>query len=474
MLKKKPKIKKLKRLILSEKFIYILNNIKNENVIARKLLFLNDNTDYGFPFSYVDIMIDKNDYITYTPTTKLDTLLSDVWTKNRNTQKIGRFIYQVLGEDSINIEKFVNKYKAEVKLLNNRNHFELIKGDKISKFYAEKSYVEGGGSLNKSCMRHDRCQDYFYFYTSNEDKVNLLILKDLKNPSKIIGRALVWYIDDPKITFMDRIYTTLDSDINLFINYAKINNWYYKRSQSVVEKVFVNSKGETEEFKCKIYLKNEEYQYYPYIDTFFYFDIKNNYLTNDEDEYKNNSNIIKLKSTDGGNKGNENFVYDKYNKTFIKTNKIVQTLNGNYIFKRDIIDKFSPDEIVISEYDWNVYYEENVIWSYYHNTYINTSSSFRVFLDKERTKYDYIHLDFKDEVYCYVDEFDSYFMKDLLIKGIDNKYYFIDEYDEEKIKKRMKTKSRFDESAKLNKYFDDFIIEISNISTYKETFKYFK
>ena len=476
MLKTKNKVKKLTKLIFSDRFLYVLNNIKKENIIARKLLFINDNSDYGYPYSYIDIVENKNDYISYTPVNKIDEFISkDIWVKNRNSQKIGRFIYQLLGDDSARIESFVNIYKAEIKLLNNNNNFELIKGKDISNFYSERSYKPGGGSLNKSCMRHDRCQDYFYFYTANENKVNLLILKDSRDPSKIIGRALVWYIDDPKITFMDRIYTTLDSDFNLFIKYAKSKGWYYKLTQGVVERSFINPINDKEiQIKCKIFLKDEEYQYYPYLDTFYFFDIKNNYLTNDENEYSTNKNIIKLKSTDGGNKGNENFIYDKYNKDFISINSIEQTLVGDHLFKRDVISGFSPDEIIISEYDWKLYSISNVIWSYYHNTYIFRNNVFKVFLNKDGTEYDYIHSDFKGEIYSYVMKKDSYFIKDLLIKGIDNKYYFKDEYDEEKIKEKMKNKDRFKDSRKLNKFFDSFITEISNVSEYSDTLKYFK
>jgi hypothetical protein len=460
-------MKKLNTLILSDKLLFILNKINRETKggdrISKKLLHLNYNSDYGFNISYIDIT-DKIDYISYISSNKTkDTNYN--WTKNRNNQKIGRFLYQILKEDASIIEDFVNKFKTEIKVLNNNFNFKIIKGNDISKYYSEKYYVPGGGSLNKSCMRHDKCQNYFYFYESNDDKINMLVLYD-NTKTKIIGRALIWYIDDPKITIMDRIYTTFDSDKELFIQYAKKMKWHYKKTQSPIEKKIIDLKGNEIDLKCKILLKKEKYQYYPYLDTFYFYDIKNNYLTNDILDYKKNKYIIRLRSTDGGDKGNENFIYDKYNDDYIDITLSKSTVTGNYIYKRDVLRinnaLLEPDIVRFSEYDWKLYYRDDVRWSYYHNSYVYKNNLFKVFLDENMKQYDYIHNDFNGEIFDYVYNKDCYFLKNLLIKGIDNKFYLKNEYDEKKIKEKLKSKDRFDEVKKLNNFFDEFIVSLSN------------
>lgn len=473
-------LKKLNELILSDRLLFVLNKINNETKggdrISKKLLYLNNNTDYGFNISYINIT-DKIDHISYISSNKIkDTNYN--WTKNRNSQKIGRFLYQILKEDAKSIEDFVNKFKTEIKLLNDNFNFKLIKGKDITKYYSEKYYVPGGGSLNKSCMRHDKCQSYFYFYESNDNKVNMLVLYD-DTKTKIIGRSLIWYIDEPKITIMDRIYTTFDSDKELFMQYAKNMKWYYKKTQSPTEKKFIDFKGNEIELNCKILLKKEKYQYYPYLDTFYFYDVNDNYLTNDLSEYKKNKYIIRLRSTDGGNKGNENFVYDRYNDDYISILSSKSTSTGYNIYKRDALFisgvLLEPDNVRFSEYDWKLYYRDDVVWSYYHNTYIYKNNIFKVYLDNDMKKYDYIHGDFNTEIFDYVHNKDRYFLKKLLIKGIDNKMYLKNEYNEEKVKKMLKNKNRFDEVKKLNSFFDEFIVSVSTSNTDSiYTMKYFK
>ena len=131
------------------------------------------------------------------------------------------------------IEKFVNLYKAEVDKMNDifRN-FELVKGDDIGKWYHFEKYEfqTKKGQLSNSCM----CQkppSFFEIYTSS-DNCQLLILKT-EDGEKIKGRALVWKLHSPAgITYMDRVYTHFDSDVELFRQYAQKQGWYYKASNN--------------------------------------------------------------------------------------------------------------------------------------------------------------------------------------------------------------------------------------------------
>jgi len=419
--------------------------------------------------SYIDIT-DKNDYITYTPEKKIIDNTGNIpenlmWSSSRNEQKIGRFVSRFIIDDPNKVEEFVNKFKSEIVALNNLDNFDIVNGDKISKFYHESSYSKGGGSLNKSCMRHDKCQDFFTFYNVNPDKVNLVVLYEDSKRKYILGRALLWNIDDPKIQLMDRIYTTKDSDQNLFIKLAKKRGWYYKKSQGFDTTSICDNKGNEVQFKAKIYLRKEKHRYFPYLDTFYFYDKVNGYLTNDVEEYKNNKNIIRLRSTDGGDKGNENFVFDIYNNDFIKTTEAVGDYNGNIVFAWDAIKVngyyTNPNNVRLSEYDGKIYFKDDAVWSTTHKTFINFKKSFKVFVD-EKGRYDYIHSDLKGETFDYVHDGDSYFIKELLVKGIDNKYYLKTRYNEDEVKKKMSVRNRFDEASDLNIYFDEFIKKISS------------
>jgi hypothetical protein len=182
---------------------------------------------------------------------------------NKSEMRIGRFIRAILQKfkkeftDS-DIESFVNTYKSILDFDKSKfDLFEIIKGRDIKKYYNEKTYLNQKGSLGASCMKYDRCQKYLNIYCDNEDVCSLLILKDIDDKSKIIGRSLIWETSIGK--FMDRIYYIKDSDVNLFTKYAKDNNMYFKASSNY-----------NAEQKITIQLKNFEFKYYPYMDTFKY------------------------------------------------------------------------------------------------------------------------------------------------------------------------------------------------------------
>jgi len=135
------------------------------------------------------------------------------------------------------IEVFVNTYKASK--VDNSKRFELVNGPIIKKYYFEDNYADSRGTLGDSCMRYDNCQSFFKLYTKNEEKCSLLVYLD--ENGKVLGRALVWKLhskelynqdqtpfDCPAEYFMDRVYTSKDSDVIKFINYAKEKNWLYK------------------------------------------------------------------------------------------------------------------------------------------------------------------------------------------------------------------------------------------------------
>ncbi len=171
----------------------------------------------------------NEDYIAYDEST-------DVWTKNRQSVRTGRGIKALLSAASkkftdSEIEDFVNKYKAAFDKMNDVfSNFDVVKGDDIAHWYSSSNYRYGTqrGTLGNSCMATVD-SSYFNIYTENPEVCSLLILRSDDNPDKIKGRALVWKLDSPDITFVDRIYTHDDSDIELFKDYTKQKKWHYKK-----------------------------------------------------------------------------------------------------------------------------------------------------------------------------------------------------------------------------------------------------
>lgn len=425
------------KLILSRRFTNVLEKI-NDN-ISNQLLNLNNDEYFRFPFSYIDL--GENDFITYTPSKIITSLLNekvDFWITSRNDHKIGRFISKILvNEKPKNIETFVNSYKSEIKTINDQNFFEIVNGENFKKYYNYKYYSKGGGSLNKSCMRYDVCENYFDFYIKNDDKVSLLILYD-NNKDKILGRTLLWNIDDPKIKLMDRIYTCNDSDQFLFKKYAIENGYYYKKTQRCDEFDFISPSGNVEYLDCKIYLKNINYYNFPYVDTFYLYHKKELYITNNKNEYLNNKYIIKLQAVNGRDQGNENFVFDIYNNDTVKINKTIICNFGDYrilrkdaIYLNDFETYISPDNVRYCEYNNKIYHKKDTLWSSYHKTFMKKNDCFKIFIDEKKTTFDYIHNNLLNKEFNYVENENCYFISELLIKGSNNNYYLKSQFNKD-------------------------------------------
>jgi hypothetical protein len=106
-----------------------------------------------------------------------------IWSTSRNNIKIGRVVRAILTAAKIpfadqEIEQFTNVYKATYDFAKDAlKQFDIVKGDKIAYWYDnndEDRYVDGGGSLNNSCMA-EVSSDYFDIYTQNP-QVSLVIL----------------------------------------------------------------------------------------------------------------------------------------------------------------------------------------------------------------------------------------------------------------------------------------------------------
>lgn len=158
-----------------------------------------------------------------------------------------------------------------VKILDWKNNFQkLVKGDDIRKYYDEKSYAYQKGQLGNSCMKNSYCQDFFGIYVENPDVCNLLVY--LNSDGALLGRALIWKLSKSPCDatyFMDRIYTTADSDILKFKKYAEEKEWMtkYKQNCDVSDNYFFEYKGDLFIGEVNAKLSKYEFDKYPFLDT---------------------------------------------------------------------------------------------------------------------------------------------------------------------------------------------------------------
>ncbi len=231
-------------------------------------------------FNFIDIT-PKEDIVTFLPPNRVSRNPFNV--KYRSDIKIGRLIKYLskaykISLTNIEIEKFVNDYKSTLSNLD--LSFEIVRGKDISKWYTSSHSTEKG-TLGRSCMTN-KPQEYFDLYSENKN-VSLLILTTkirkfpyIKSTKRLIGRALIWNLDKSPCSskiFMDRVYTSKDSDVNKFYRLAESNNWMYKTGSCVIHNGstigrFYDS-DDSPRLSISVKVDGDK-KYYPYLDTFLY------------------------------------------------------------------------------------------------------------------------------------------------------------------------------------------------------------
>lgn len=231
---------------------------------------------------------------------------SDPYEKARSPLRLGRFINTVLaGKYSAKqVEDFVNKFKSAIEQSGER--FMIVEGEDIAKWYNYTNYKEMSGTLGRSCMARVSAR-YFDIYTKNPEVCRLVILLE---DDKLIGRALLWKVDDKESPdfskekedfeyFMDRQYTIKDSDVIKFRNYADENGWAYKEINNHTNTNSATFKGETTNWDLSVELSNQDYEYFPYMDTFKRYDPMKHILYNDRNDDEECIGHYILESTGG-------------------------------------------------------------------------------------------------------------------------------------------------------------------------------
>lgn len=220
---------------------------------------------------------------------------NEIWKTSRNPMNVGRLVRSVLTSSNLEftnteIEDFVNKYKAMYDFSKDAlKQFDIVSGRDISYWYDGDRYTPGGGTLNNSCMASVD-SDYFDIYSYN-DNISLVILYDDDFDSDgnwsaelIKGRALLWdcEIDGKSAKFMDRIYTTHDSDVELFKQYAEKNGWWYKKSQNMSPMEPITDGNTTKVSTIVASLDEVYWDSYPYMDTMCYISTSKSLCVNNE------------------------------------------------------------------------------------------------------------------------------------------------------------------------------------------------
>lgn len=186
-------------------------------------------------------------------------LRDKIFKSSRQEVRVGRAIRTILNAKNVQytdqeVETFVNKFRGVLSVMNDVfSRFEIVEGEELVFWYNRKNYESQTGSLGTSCQAVGRA-DWLEIYSDNPDTVKLLILKSFDNPDKIIGRALLWYLEDGRI-LMDRIYTNKDSDRNVFKEYARNKNYIIREESNDI---------------WVAQIKPGRYDAYPSVDTMFY------------------------------------------------------------------------------------------------------------------------------------------------------------------------------------------------------------
>lgn len=348
----------------SIKFRATLNRLRDSNSlntrkVALVLLETEDRENKQDKYSLIDIT-DSNDKISLIQVGRIDKYFpnfteddieeiiepdSELWTNSRIEFKLGKWvkrIYEIVNKTTIDnsvLEEFVNSYKADYD--KNDNRILEVEGEDIRKYYLEYNYSKNVGQLGNSCMRYESCQSYFDIYVYNPEVCKLLIMLD--EDGKLKGRAILWTLDDGS-KYVDRIYTSYDSDKLLFTIYANENGY---SSYPISTRINVE-------------LKEYEFDEYPYMDTLTSLNLNSGELTS---AYVDSEEWVILQQTDGRHSQNAG-VYSEYLDIMISDDDAVWCENINSYAPRDNSFWMAHRD----EYGYETM-DDKIVWSYYYDDY---------------------------------------------------------------------------------------------------------
>ena len=385
------------------------------------------------PISFLDFG-DTNDTVSFINSPKVWELMDkcgddykvQAWVTNRSCIKIGKAIKMIYGDafpinqpkgtiapkPPVDIESFVNMFKAERDKNKNYERFELVKGRDIKYWYNQKNYsrfIQEDTTLAKSCLRYEESGKFLEMYVNNPDLVSMLILKD--DVERLRGRAIVWNLTYPENRiYMERIYTINDSDVELYKKYAREQGWLYKSRQTYgyqhnIVDGKTNEEFHWENFPMRVQLRRKPVSYYPYLDTLCVYNSETGVICN-EGKLLRRPPYIKLSDHQGSfvdEADHREMVFSRhYNDEIAREEAEFVNLDQDWVFQQDAVYVHNSDGKKSHRYSSLIcessiignkkyFLKDDCVWSEYLKTYIYKESSRDGFLDNKKTNKVIIH-----------------------------------------------------------------------------------
>lgn len=275
--------------------MYLFLQFASRSSVIAQILLNGDENLIRLEGNYIRRIESEIDMISFLPISKLEKI-DDVWNKSRTSMKIGRFVRKFLNEyslktydiDDTQIEKFVNNFKSYFS--RDLSKLKIVEGEEILKYYHEDNYHYSNGrygTLWNSCMRQSERNSFMKLYSENSDKVKMLVFLD--DEEKVRTRALLWQDvkkhgdESVRYKFMDRIYYFYDHDVDFFKDWAKENGYITKFEQNAkTEKLFDLGKDKPIRLSLYVELDNNKQNFYPYLDTFKYYNVGKKRFSNSD------------------------------------------------------------------------------------------------------------------------------------------------------------------------------------------------
>jgi hypothetical protein len=309
-----PYERKTSDIFISDDLRNILTEIESQSMVAALLLKRrHSNEDLVEDFvNHISVSREDKGKISYLTKERFAAIdESEIWTSSRRFQaKPGGFISKVFKDiPAREVELFSTLFRNVSNRL--KVNLQVVKGERIRDFYYYESYASDNGSLGASCMRYDNCQKYMNVYVENTDVVSMLVM--LNDHGSLIGRALLWDCDGYKI--MDRIYTTNDEKYAFYFKeWATKNNYLFKSNQNWFDTMTFEKIGDKkQELRIDIKLPNSDYRYYPYMDTFKFFNEDTGVISNYQPK---GYDFYTICTPDGSKYGSDYLAFDIVDKVF--------------------------------------------------------------------------------------------------------------------------------------------------------------
>jgi len=376
----------------SKEFLKIVDIIKGESSVASKLAELLGQ-DVKTNYNFIKIADDpaKLNFVPDSQATRrlaAGTSDAELFAAASNPTTIGRLVKSIFNSNKIpvtddELERFGNLFRSYASLLSNTESITIVTGDQIKKWYHEKNYAgrEGrDGTLNKSCMRHDDCQEFFDIYTLNPDIVSMVI--KVNDEGRLEARALLWQTD--KGPYLDRVYS-LKPDVE-----KTLELWAEMKVDGLMKYNTIG--GERLHVRIK---PHKMYGQFPYMDSFCYYlrdgDPEQevgatllNYVKDDAPE-----NLYLLHDTEVGYEKMDTVWSDYHDQELSRRHAVWSSSRESWLHAdRSVTDAATGDNIP----------EDDAVWSGVLDGYIDAENAQEVITDEDDST-DYYPIENSDHPY---------------------------------------------------------------------------